>query len=148
MILTVEALTGEPGGMGDETAPASAPAWSYNRVPLVILTSLAGILAALGVAGVGWYLANGNSAMVLLSLLIAAAGFYLFLGILKELSNLEFLSNYAAKLSKQAKEELLKKIIAENSNSIFRLVEALLRVIEKASPKKTSTGARRTTSRH
>ncbi|MHC2708414.1 hypothetical protein ACVIWV_007707 [Bradyrhizobium diazoefficiens] len=147
MILTIEALAGEPGSLGDETAPASALAWSYSRLPLVILTSLAGILASLGIAGIGWHLANGNAPMILVSLLVAATGFYLFLGILKELSSLEFLANHAAKLSKPAKDELLKKIIAENSSSIFRLVELLLRLIEKTLSKNAARATRSTTSR-
>ncbi|MET4255935.1 hypothetical protein ABIC09_000863 [Bradyrhizobium sp. S3.12.5] len=138
MILTVTGLAGQPGGLGNETASASAAVWSYSRLPLVTLTSLAATMAAFGIAGVGWHLANSNAAMALVSLLIAATGFYLFLGTQKELSNLEFLASHAAKLNKLAKDELLKQIIAENSNSIFRLVEALLRFIERTSSQKAN----------
>ena len=69
--------------------------------------------------------------MVLVSLLVAAAGIYLFLGILKELSGLEFLTTRASKLSKPSKDQLLKKLIEENANSTFRLVDALLHTVER-----------------
>lgn len=148
MIFTVQALAGEPGDLGDrEAGPASEPVWSYNRLPLMILTLLAAVLTIFGVAAVGWHLANGSAAMTLVSLLIATAGIYLFLGILKELANLEFLTNHAAKLSKAAKDELLKKMIAENSNSVFRLVEILLRAVEKTSSGKAKGRANRNAAR-
>lgn len=148
MILTVKGLAGEQGQLGGDETPTSERAWSYNRVPLLILASLAAVLSIIGVAAVGWHLANGNAAMAFTSLIIATAGIYLFLGILKELANLEFLAKHAAKLSKPAKDELLKKIIAENSNSIFRLVEVLLRAVEKTAPKKANRSAPRNAARH
>jgi hypothetical protein len=142
MILTFKGLAGEQGALGTEDgAPISEPAWSYNRVPLLILASLAAMLTIFGVAAVGWHLANGNAAMSLISLLIATAGIYLFLGILKELANLEFLTKYGAKLSKPTKDLLLKNMIAENSNSVFRLVETLLRALEGMSSRKATRGA-------
>jgi len=59
MILTVEALAGEQGALGrEEAAPTPDPAWRYNRVPLLILASLAAVLAVFGIASVGWHLAN------------------------------------------------------------------------------------------
>jgi hypothetical protein len=141
MILTVESLAGEQGALGrEEGTSIPEPTWSYNRTPLVILASLAAVLAIFGVAFVGWYLANGNAMMALVSLLVAAAGIYLFLGVLKELSSLEFLTTHAAKLSKPAREQLLARLIEENANSVFRLVDALLQTVGKSlsgKPKKT-----------
>jgi hypothetical protein len=137
MILTLRALAGEQGALARKETAVSRPVWSYNRVPLLVLASLAAALAVLGIGGVGWHVAKGNVAMTLTSLLIATIGIYLFLGILKELANLEFLASHSAKLSRQTKDELLKRMITENSNSVFRLVELLLRTVEKISSEKT-----------
>jgi hypothetical protein len=141
MILTVEALAGEQGTFGRaDGTPIQETAGTYSRAPLVILASLAAVLAVFGVAFVGWHLANGNATMALVSLLAAAAGIYLFLGILKELSSLEFLTTHAAKLSKPAREQLLARLIEANANSVFRLVDALLQTVERSlsgRPKRT-----------
>jgi hypothetical protein len=148
MILTLKGLAGQQGALGaDEMVPAPGPAWSYNRVLLVILVSFAAVLSIVGVAAVGWHLAKGNAGMAVVSLLIDAAGIYLFLGILKELANLDFLVKHAAKLSKPAKDELLKRMIAENSNSVFRLVETLLQAVERTSSGKANRRAGRSVAR-
>ena len=145
MNLTVQALAGEQGALGrEEAAPIPEPAWRYDRAPLLILASLAAALAIFGVAFVRWDLANQNAMMVLVSLLVAAVGIYLFLGILKELSTLDFLITHAAALSKPAKEQLLKKMIAENTNSVFRLVDVLLRTVERT----VSGNSKKTNSRN
>src|SRR3954454_22840427 len=98
MILTVEGLSGEPGALGasTETVPTSDVGSRYNRAALLTLAGLTAMQTLFGVLGIGWYLATANVLMVLASVLIAATGSYLFLGILKEFANLEILTKYAA----------------------------------------------------
>jgi hypothetical protein len=74
--------------------------------------------------------------MTLIALLVSVVGSYLLIGILKEMSNLEFLIKYVSGLSRPSKDEIVRKMMAENANSLLRLVEVLLRAIEGASVRK------------
>lgn len=131
MILTVNGLlaTGRLGsGEQDQGVPIAK---DYTRGALISLAVVATLLAIVGVGGAAVNLFKPDLAMTIVSLIVAVVGFYALIGILKEMSNLDFITRHAASLSKQAREDLLRKLIADNSRSMFRLLQAVLSLLER-----------------
>jgi hypothetical protein len=136
MILTLKTLVGQQGKLGDEGVLAPRRRQNFNRIPLAFLACSAAALGTIGTVGAGWHLAKADAPMTLLSLFVAGVGIYFFLGIWKEWNALSFVEQNSDGLSSAAKEELIKTLITANSNSVFRLVELLLQLVEKSfSPK-------------
>jgi len=126
MILTVSGIAGEAGPLGPMKTNES-----YNRAILLALAGITAIIAVIGTAGLGWHLVKSNYVGVIVSALIGCIGIFLTLGIVREFFSLELLTKHMKDLSVDSQKAIITKMLEDNSKSVFGLVEALLRIVEK-----------------